>query len=47
MKINTIWALKSGHSKNICKVKVEKYKILLQITEIKQQSNKLKLWYEN
>ena len=29
MKINTIWALKSGHSKNIYNVKVEKCKILL------------------
>ena len=27
--MNTIWALKSGHSKNIYNVKVEKYKMLV------------------
>ena len=27
--MNTIWAQKSGHSKNIYNVKVEKYEMLL------------------
>ena len=27
--MNTIWAQKSGHSKNIYNVKVKKYKMLL------------------
>ena len=29
IKMKTIWALKSGHSKNIYNVKVEKYKMLV------------------
>ena len=33
MKINTIWALKSGHSKNIYNVKVEN---IITKTEIKK-----------